>query len=138
VLLRLVSAIAHAGVRLAGLGRRRLVASEVHFVADNFSGQARKGRLFICHIIQVAPVLGQVKVSVKTMSPALREVAEPRRWLSPPVLLGVVVGAVGLGAPQPMLAFFELEEVRMVLLLFPPMRGPAHILELATIHVSSN
>ena len=61
---------------------------------------------------------------------------EPLRRLQPHVLPGVViVGAVGLGAGGPVFALFELEEVRMVLLFFPPVRVAAEVLVDAAVGV---
>jgi hypothetical protein len=72
------------------------------------------------------------------MGPAFREVGKPRSRFSPAVLVRVVIGAVRLSAGQSMLAFLELKEVRVVLLLLPPMGCLTHVLQLAPIHVSSN
>lgn len=72
------------------------------------------------------------------MCPALGEVTEPARSCSSAILLWVVVGAVRLSAASAMLTLLKLEEVRMILLFFPSMRGLAHILQLAPIYVSSN
>lgn len=94
--------------------------------------------LFIGHVILVGSVAAQVEIRVEGAYARFGKVAEALGEGHLAVVLAVVVGTVRFFAVGAVLALFDLEEVGVVFLLFPPVGVQALILVLAALRVRAN